>query len=235
MTLYNVYCDESAHLPANHQPVMVLGATQCPLKETRHISDTLRSIKSEHGLARNFEMKWTKVSPAQLDFYTEVIDFFFDEEALRFRALVIADKTKLDHASFSQDHDSWYYKMYYSMMKAIISPMDRFRIYLDIKDTRSTDKIQKLHKVLCNTLYDFDHAIIERVQTVRSHEIELLQLTDLLMGAVRYANTAATGSSAKQALVKQVQTRSGYTLSRSTLLKEEKLNLFFWRSKETGI
>jgi len=232
MTTFNVYCDESAHLPDNRQPVMILGASWCPLEETRRISNELRSIKERHGLARDFEMKWIKISPAKLEFYREVVDYFFDETALRFRALIIADKTKLDHAGFGQDHDTWYYKMYFSMLKVVIAPDHRFRIYLDIKDTRSSEKIRKLHEVLCSSIYDFDQSIIERVQTVRSNEIEILQVTDLLIGAVRYANIPDTGSAAKQAIVNHVKKRSRYRLSRTTLLKEDKFNLFFWHSRE---
>ena len=234
MTTYNVYCDESAHLPNNHQPVMVLGAIWCPLDETRRVSDAIKVIKEKHGLGRDFEMKWTKVSPAKLGFYSDIIDLFFEEKELCFRALVIADKAALDHAGFEQDHDTWYYKMYFSMLKTIIAPDHRFRIYVDIKDTQSAEKINKLHDVLCNSVFDFDKSIIERIQTVRSHEVEILQLTDLLMGAVRYANVSGTGSSAKQALVDQVKRCSRYRLNQSTLLRAEKFNLFFWRSRGAG-
>lgn len=234
MTTYNVYCDESAHLPHDRQPVMALGATRCPLSETRRISDELRALKKRHGLPPNFEIKWTKVSPSKIDFYEELVDYFFDTDDLTFRALLIPEKSLLDHDRFEQDHDTWYYKMYYSMLQAIISPKDRFRIYLDIKDTRSADKIRKLHEVLCNKAHDFDQSIIERVQTVRSHEVEILQLTDLLMGAVRYANIAQKKSRAKNQMVERLRIRSGYSLKLSTLLREDKFNLFFWRPREVG-
>ena len=232
MTTYNIYCDESAHMLHTDQPVMVLGAVQCPLSETRRISDELRAIKRRHGLSSSYETKWTKVSPAKLDFFKETIEFFFDNADLSFRALLIADKAQLDHDHFGQDHDTWYYKMYYSLLQAIISPKNRFRIYLDIKDTRNADKIRKLHEVLCNKARDFDQNIIERVQTVRSHEVEILQLTDLLMGAIRYANLDRNQSAAKSQLVDVVRIRSGYSLTLSTLLREDKLNLFFWRPRE---
>ncbi len=178
------------------------------------------------------ELKWTKVSPGKIDFYLSVVDRFFDEEDLRFRALVIPDKDSLNHDAFLQDHDTWYYKMYFLMLRHIISPRHVFRIYLDIKDTRSEEKVRKLHEVLCNDIHDFGREVVERVQTVRSHEVELLQLADLLIGGVRRAQHARGGQRAKDLVVRRIQVRSGYALRRSTPLAEPKFNVFVWRGRE---
>lgn len=234
MTTFNVYCDESGHLPNDGQPNMVLGAISCPLDRVRALSDGLRALKQQHGLSATMEVKWTKVSPAKVNFYLALVDFFFNQEPLRFRALVVPDKSKLKHDDFGQDHDTWYYKMYFSMLKGVITPDDKFRIYLDIKDTRSAERTRKLHEVLCNSIYDFDKNLVERLQTVRSHEIELLQLADLLIGAVQHAGRGPLGQSAKDQLVRRVQERSRYGLVKSTLLTEKKFNIFVWRAQETG-
>ena len=231
MTTFNVYCDESGHLPNDDQPNMVLGAIWCPLQRVREMSEALRKLKKAHGLSPDMEVKWTKVSPAKVDFYLALVDFFFDQADLRFRALVVPDKSKLDHGAFGQDHDTWYYKMYFSMMKVIITPGERFRIYIDIKDTCSADKMRKLHDVLCNNIYDFDRNIVERVQTVRSHEVELLQLADLLIGSLQYAGRGVVNSSAKEEIVRRVQLRSRYGLVSSTLVSEKKFNVFIWQAR----
>jgi hypothetical protein len=212
---------------------MVLGAIWCPLDAKESIVSNIRDIKIRHGLPPLMEVKWTKVSPAKLQLYMDLVDYFFREENLWFRALVVPDKTKLDHKAFGQEHDTWYYKMYYSMLKVIVTPNDRFRIYLDIKDTQSSQKMRRLHDVLCNTIYDFDHSVIERVQTVRSHEVDMLQLADLLIGAVGYANRGSAKDRPKGKIVKLIQDRSKYSLLRSTLLMERKFNLFLWRPQES--
>jgi hypothetical protein len=229
---YNVYCDESCHLENDRQPVMVLGAVWCPLEKTRQISERIREIKSRHALPTSFEIKWTKVSPAKRVFYMDLLDYFFDDDDLHFRALVVPDKSMLQHNLFGQDHDTWYYKMYFDMLKAIFDPQARYRIYLDIKDTCSAAKIAKLHDVLCNNIYDFQRQIIERVQTVRSHESEPLQLADLLIGIISYANRSLCGNAAKAALVERTRKRSGYDLTRTNLLRETKVNLFVWQASE---
>ncbi len=184
MTIYNIYCDESCHMENDHQQVMILVAVWCPLEKSQELSKRLREIKGRHGIRSEFETKWTKISPAKKDFYIDLIDYFFDNEHLHFRALIIPDKSMLQHKKFGQDHDTWYYKMYFDMLKIILSPDDCYRLYLDIKDTRGASKVKKLHDVLCNNMYDFQRRIIERVQIVRSHEVELLQLADLLIGAI---------------------------------------------------
>jgi len=230
---YNIYCDESCHLEHDHQGIMVLGAIWCPLEKAREIALGIRQIKKHHSLGPDFEIKWTKVSPSKAQFYLDIIDFFFDEKDLHFRALIVPDKTKLNHKAFGQSHDDWYFKMYFDMLKVIFRPEARYRIYLDIKDTRGALKVAKLRDVLCNNLYDFSREIIERIQTVRSHEVEQLALADLLVGAVAYANRELSGSPAKERLVERMRQRSNYRLTLTTLLQEEKVNLFRWQAMET--
>lgn len=232
---YNIYCDESCHLEHDHQGIMVLGAVWCPLEKVREITLGIREIKSRHGLRPDFEIKWTKVSPSRVQFYLDIIDFFFDEKDLHFRALIVPNKTKLNHKAFGQSHDDWYFKMYFEMLKVIFRPEARYRIYLDIKDTRSAPKVGKLRDVLCNNLYDFSREIIERIQTVRSQEVEQLALADLLIGTVAYANRELSGSSAKTRLVERMRQRSGYKLTLTTLLQEEKVNLLRWEAMATQI
>jgi hypothetical protein len=231
--IFNVYCDESCHLENDRQKAMVLGAVWCPLDKTREIAIRLREIKQKHGLPSHFEVKWSKVSPGKRQLYLDLIDYFFDDDDLHFRALIVPDKSLLRHDAFSgQDHDTWYYKMYFDMLKVIFRPDARYRIYLDIKDTRGAQKAAKLHEVLCNDRYDFSRKVIERLQLVHSHEIEQLQLADLLIGAIAYLNRGLGGNAGKEALIERMQQRSEYDLTRTTLLREEKMNIFRWHAAE---
>jgi hypothetical protein len=231
--LFNIYCDESGHLEHDHLPVMVLGAIWCPQDVTREIAERIREIKTRHGLGRRFEVKWTKVSPAKAQPYLDLVDYFFDDDRLHFRALLVPDKTKLDHTRFDQDHDTWYYKMYFEMLKAIVDPKAGYRIYLDIKDTRGAAKVAKLWDVLSNNMYDFSRKVVARVQLVHTREVEQVQLADLLIGAVAYANRGLVTNAAKVQLVERVKARSRYSLTRSTLLRESKFNILRWQGSES--
>lgn len=208
---------------------MVLGAVWCPTHRTREIAVRLREIKKRNGVSSKFETKWTKVSASKVQLYLDLVDYFFDEDDLHFRGLLIPDKNKIDHEKFKgQSHDDWYYKMYFSMLKTILEPDASYRIYLDIKDTRGAEKTRKLHDVLCNNMYDFSREIVECLQLVHSHEIEQLQLADLLIGAIGYVSRGLSGNTGKTDLIKRIQNRSGYSLDKSTLLREDKLNIFRW-------
>ena len=229
--MFNIYCDESCHLENDHQPIMVLGAVWCPLEKTKEISLRLREIKQQYHLAKNFELKWTKVSPAKLDYYRDILDYFFDDDDLHFRALIVPEKSLLRHEDFHQTHDDFYYKMYFDMLKVILDPEACYRIYVDIKDTRSAGKIVRLHEVLSNNMYDFSQQIIETIQSVRSYEVGIIQLADFLIGIISYVNRGLNTNTAKVALVDRMRHRSGYLLTKTTLLRERKVNLFRWHKR----
>jgi hypothetical protein len=228
--ILNLYCDESCHLANDHQPLMTLGVAWCPESKAREIAVRLREIKMEHGIPSDFDVKWTKVSPAKVRFYLDIIDYFFDDDDLHFRAWV-ADKQNLRHGDFNQTHDDWYYKMMFGLVEPLLAPRTAFRLYLDKKDTLGAKKVRRLHDVLCNNLYDFDRKIVERVQVVQSDHVEQLQLADLLLGAVGYANRGLVGSSAKLRLIQRICERSGYSLKKPTLLRESKFNIFIWKGR----
>ena len=227
--LYNIYCDESCHLENDNQKSMALGAIWCPIEKKDIIFQRLREIKIEHGLKANNELKWNKVSMSKYPYYLDVLNYFFDNSDLHFRVLVIPDKSELDHQKFNQDHDQFYYKMYFDLLKTIFTPSYSYNIFIDIKDTQGNNKVAKLHEVLCNSQYDFSKKTIQKVQQVRSHEVELIELCDFFTGALSYFHRGLKSSEAKLNIIEKIKERSGYSLTRSTLYKEDKFNIFIWK------
>ncbi len=227
--IIHAYCDESCHLENDQMRAMVLGAVWCPASNRAELARKIKALKKEHGLPPQTEIKWVKVSPGQLNFYRALLDFFFDEPLLHFRGLVVPDKQALDHDRFAQSHDEFYYKMWFLLLNRLIDPANHYRIFLDIKDTQGQAKVSKLHDVLCNANYDFDRSVIESIELVHSHDVLLLQLADLLIGAIGYVHRGLQASPAKLALVAHLRHRSGLRLEQSSLLKAEKFNLFVWR------
>lgn len=229
---YNIYCDESCHLENDTHDIMVLGAVWCPTAHAPVASKQLRLLKESFGLSKSFELKWTKMSPAKLNYYLAVLEYFYANPNLYFRALVASQKQSLDHDRFLQDHDTWYYKIYYDLLKIIIVKPNRFSVYVDYKDTRGGKKVAKLHEILSSALYDFENRTIDRIQIVRSHEVELLQVSDLLLGAVSHANRPRPESShAKSSFISRMRELSGQGLLHSTPIDERKTNIFRWTPK----
>ncbi|MFA5519574.1 MAG: DUF3800 domain-containing protein [Spirochaetota bacterium] len=228
MSNINIYCDESCHLLNDCSQVMGLGAIWVPREKTSQIFKDIREIKVKHNLSSKFEIKWTKVSPGKIDFYKEIINYFFSNSDLKFRSVLIPDKSILNHSAYAQSHDDWYYKMYFILIKLLLSHSNSYYIYLDIKDTKGSKKWRKLRDVLCNNLYDFSRDIIKRIQGVHSNEVEILQLTDLLLGALVYTNRGIYTSSAKMELIDLLKLKSGFSLTQTTILGEQKFNIFKW-------
>lgn len=233
--LYNIYCDESCHLEHDHEPVMVLGAVSCPSAITLSVAQRIRAIKAKHDIAPHAEIKWVKVSPSKSALYDDLITYFFSTTELTFRGLVVPDKSILRHEQYRQTHDDWYYKMYYHLLQTILDADNQYNIYIDIKDTRGTEKVQKLWQVLCSSKRDHAREVVRRVQQIRSHEAELLQLADLFIGALAYHNRGLQTSRAKIDVICRLQEVSGYSLKRNTPLRERKFNLFFWNPPRAGM
>ena len=102
--LYNVYCDETCHLEHDGINDMIIGAIWCPQNELREINNRIKEIKIRNGISQTSELKWTKISPSQIGVYKDLINYFFDNNDLHFRAIIIPDKSKLKHEMFQQTH-----------------------------------------------------------------------------------------------------------------------------------
>ena len=227
---YNFYCDESLHLPKDRSKIMVLGGIWCPKKRCRGINADIRAIKAKYHIAH--EMKWVKLSESKKDAYKELVDYFFENEDLHFRVLIIDNKDVINHEKFKQTHDDWYYKMYFRMIKTILDPESQYNIYLDIKDTKSKTKIGMLKKVLANSKYDFSETMIKNMQVVRSDEIEIMQIVDVLIGAMAYFSRNLSKMEAKNEIVEMIKQNTGYSLRKNTLYRESKFNIFHLQLEE---
>lgn len=232
MTIYNVFCDESCHLENDNIPVMVLGAIWCPRDTSKKIGRDIRSIKVKHGLKSDFEIKWTKISGSKKEFYLELVDYFFDNPELHFRGLVVPDKSKLNHELFGQDHNIFYYKMFFYVLRNILEQGNQYKVYLDIKDTLGRERLDVLSNALRNAHYDFDRQLIQNLQHIHSHEVEQLQLADLFIGALCYVHRQLDDNAGKVAVINRIKERSHKSLMRSTLPSEQKFNVFVWQPRE---
>lgn len=215
---FNFYCDESCHLENDKQPFMFIGYISCAYNQVKLHSKNIKQLKEKHHVY--YETKWSGLSKSAYPLYIDLIDYFFATD-LQFRAIVI-DKDKLKHDDFGQNHDDFYYKMYFQLLSKKLYPECNYNIYLDIKDTRSAKKV--------NGLKDFlnkNYITVRNLQNIRSHESELMQLTDIITGALSYHLRGLNTVIAKNKLIEKIQQHSKHPLTRSTAAAQEKFNLFF--------
>ena len=230
---YNIYCDESCWMQFDDTHVIAWGALWCPYEKVVGFHEDLRAIKKNHGLSKDFEVKWKKVSPGKVEFYSEIINYFFKQDDLFFRGLLVPDKSILDHESFRQTHNEWYYKMYFDLLKVIINPNNRsnscFNIYFDYKDTWQANRLRELNTVLINYLGNAKANIINNFHSVDSDEVGLIQLADIFTGAIAYTNRDLKTSDAKLQLIKSIQDLSTLSLRNTTPQGSTKFNLLVWQ------
>lgn len=228
MAEYNIYCDESCYLQNDSFNVMGFGCVCIPQNKSREISLKLKSMKQDFNCTQ--ELKWTKVSPKNVNFYKALVDYFFETKDINFRALVVENKKSLDHETFNMgSHDAFYYKMYYYLLRNIIDHRrsgDVFNIYFDIKDTHGSYKIKQLKQVLTTYMRDYKEYTLPKFQIIRSNESNPLQLDDFLLGAVMYKSRHLESSKAKNEIVSYIESKAGCNLGVSNEPWKTKFNLF---------
>jgi hypothetical protein len=232
--LINIYCDESCHLERDGESVMLLGAISCPDDAVKQAHREILDIMRKHRAA--WELKWVKVNRPRIAFYKELVDYFFDNPKLKFRAWVVENKAALNHEYFNQgSHDSFYYKMYFYMLKPLLQRPNRYHIYLDKKDTRSATKVKELGEVLKSANLDWSGLLVSRLQTVESHDVPLLQLADLLIGALAYRHRPLVMKvgGAKHEVMQHVAKRYGRDLVGNTPPWETKFNFYTFTPQST--
>ena len=228
--IYNLYCDESCHLQYDGNDIMVIGTVYCEKKYSYEINTDIRKIKEKYGISLNNETKWNKAHQNKIDYYTELIRYFFDNDKLNFRCVVATNKKNLNCKEYNISYDDWYNRIYYLLIKELIDIENNYRIYMDIKDSLGGERVKNLKTVLNRTLYDFTEETIDRVQIIRSDEVEIMQLTDLLIGAVSYKNRRLATNTGKNQLIQIIENLSGKNLTSTSKPKmfHGKFDIFVW-------
>jgi hypothetical protein len=215
---FNFYCDESCHLEKDKMPFMLISYVSSAYNQVKLHNKNLRALKRKYFVKG--ETKWSALSKSLYPFYIELIDYFFATD-LQFRAIVI-DKSQLKHDEFNQCHDDFYDKMYFQLLSKKIFPENSYNIYIDIKDTHSYKKADRLKKFLNHNFIS-----VRTLQVIRSYESELMQLNDVIMGAISYYLRNENKVIAKNKIIEKIQSHSKLPLTQSTPRSNEKFNLFF--------
>lgn len=216
---FNIYCDESCHIENDHKNFMLLGCVSAAFNQVKRHTSRIKQLKKKHNYYG--EIKWSNVSNSQLLFYKELVDYFFDTD-LMFRAVII-NKSKINNQLHEQDYDDFYYKMYYQLLNHNKNSSFNYNVYLDIKDTLSAYKVNRLKDIL-NTRF----GVFRNVQNIRSHESILMQLADFIMGALSYnLNDSDKKVIAKRQIIDRIEQHTPNGLKSNSQYTDHKLNLFF--------
>ena len=209
---YEIYCDESHpdvfwSQSAAKAHYLCIGGLWLSVDLRAEVKERLRAIRNQHGL--HGELKWHKVYARWEGFYRDLIDLFiqYDAEAMRFRCIVV-DGRRIDLNRFHEaDAELGFYKFYYQMLVHWLEAGHEYAIFCDEKTNRQHDRLFTLQRVLRNSC----SATIHAVQALPSHEVQLIQLTDFLLGIVssRFNNGITTGGT-KDHVSAYLEERLGY-------------------------
>lgn len=225
MQKYKIFCDESCHLQYDGFDIMVLGALECPENEYDQIKQDIKDIKEKFHTI--YELKWTKISLSRENMYKELIDYFFKSN-LRYRAVVVRNKTKLNHKKYNQTHSVFYYKTYYLVLKFLMNKENFYKIYFDKKDTRGKFALNKLDEVFKKSK-ELPEPFLQHIQ---AQESQLLQLVDILTGAVSYKNRDFKNLKTKNKIISYIEEKNGYRIDMTSPLKNSKFNIFIQNPRE---
>ncbi len=214
---FNIYCDESTHLQFDEKPFMLISYVSCAYPQIKQHKEYIKLLKAKHKFKG--EIKWSNVSKSQYPFYADVIDYFFATD-LKFRS-VIVDKSMIDETREGFTYNDFYFQMYYQLIFHKMCPEYTYNLYLDIKDTCSQSKLVKLGELLNKK------GNIRNIQFIKSYESYLMQMSDLVMGAINYHIRGLDTVIAKNKLIEKIQTHANIDLQKSTPKCEEKFNLFY--------
>lgn len=222
---YEIYCDESSPdlLSTSNPrwPHMLIGGLWIQGSLRSELKERIAVLRQQHGVWG--ELKWSKISPSSANFYVDLVNLFFDSgHEVRFRSIVI-DARSVDMRHHGFDSELGFYKFYYQLLFHWMLPNQEYRVFTDLKTNRDRDRLKKLGEILGNAR---STSRIAPIQALPSSEVVLLQLCDVLLGAVHFRfNTPNSESAAKRAVVEAVENRIGHKIA-STWHSEPKFNVF---------
>jgi len=187
--LYHVYCDESRQTADRY---MIIGGVIVAARDLPVLQQALQLFRRAHNLTK--ELKWTKVTDQKLAEYRALIDLVFSlSGALHFKCIVI-DTTVLDHRRYSKgDKEVGFHKLMYQFLLhqfgGYVQEGDKCIVHLDQRNSRY--KLSTLCAILNNGLRkkrkgQIKSDVFRNVEAVDSKTSDLMQVADVLMGAIGY-------------------------------------------------
>ena len=194
-TEYNLYCDKSGYLVYDSEPTMAVGAISCPKALVPLITSDILYIKQRHQVY--YPLRWSHFNSTKFNLYLDLLDYFLSNDFLKFYGIIIPDKKKLYLNDQDFSDNLRYYTIYSRLCMPLINPEAYYNLYLSTTDIRSKSGIIRLRSELSR---GFSQDCFKNIQTVRLFESELLQLANLIVGALTYKYRKQDGSIPKKDL-----------------------------------
>lgn len=227
---YDIYCDESRQdlltAPASITDTnrfCCIGGLMLPTKSRADLKLQIKKLRYKHCVYG--ELKWGTVSNNKLQFYTDLLDLFFETDSLNFRAVVI-DARKVNNDLFNDgSSELGYYKFYYQLLVHWLSRDSGYRVFTDQKTNGNKHRLQDLKSILTSGVHS--SVQVYDIQAINSKDAFILQMENIIMGAVGYKyNFNGSGTStAKNVIVNHIESKLGHAIT-ATSRSMQKFNIF---------
>lgn len=198
----------------------------------RLVRDLIERFRSENAL--HGEFKWTKVSNWHLENYKRFVSVFFDIRALHYNCIVV-DKHILDYKAYHQnDKELAFYKFYFQLLSRKIVPDNLYWVYPDKKPNRKNARLDDLMSTVNRwCLKQHGRAPMRHIEARSSNKDDLIQMADVLSGAVQCAYNGITRSKAKLGLLRFITKKCKFaTLKVETAPNKRPINIWRWKPLE---
>ena len=120
--------------------------------------------------------------------------------------------------------------MFYLLLNKLIKEESEYNLYLDIKDTKSNFKVLELQRIL--NIASVQDIAVQKAQQIRSNEVELMQLVDILIGALSYKQRELVKNEGKIKVIEVIESSIGKQMLDTTSVNEDKFNVLVWRPRK---
>ena len=229
-----VSCDESGVGGETHYGFGALW-----MKEQRRGDFVREVLRIRNAHKYHYECKWQKVNNHRyLDFYRELVDFFFKKEWLAFHCVLIR-KGLVDKHFHGGDYDLARRKHFTGFLVSKIKDCinancgkeNTFRIWVD-KIASRYGKSDEAVGIIAERILNLELGKgnrIEAVTTRDSKEVPSIQLCDLLLGAAIQAWNKTSESDVKAKLQAHIASYLGWhNLASDTDPFERKFNIWYF-------
>lgn len=213
---FSFYCDEAG---ISNDRFTVVGGICLHHDSIQSALDNMASFREKTGMYK--ELKWAKISNQKSREYSELVDYFFamnNINIFHFHCLIF-DSHNWRHNAFNQgDRDIGLSKLYYQVLlhkfARLCGPSGSLYVRLDHRNSStSLHDLRRMLNLAAARDLNIANDPFKQIVSADSKECDLLQLNDVILGAVCAARNGkhllATGRESKRTIAKMVLEKSG--------------------------
>ena len=225
MARYQIYSDESSITDHRY---MLIGGLWVPWDEELAVKASLMAVRAKYQLRA--EMKWTKVTTAMLQPYKDFVDVFFEHCSVSFKCIVL-DTHILDYKTFHLgDKELGFYKFYFQLISRNLHYDNEYWLYMHRRTDRKPYRLESLKNAVNGWWWNQAYVQpLHHIEPRKSRADDILQLDDIILGAIASAWNQKAKRESKTELKKYIAEKLGRpTLRHASSPSAPKVNIWKW-------